>query len=130
MIKNIYYLKLMFILLNIVQQQKLMKKVILIETLFLNKKDERHQKKNLTVNLLELILVENFDADYEASEIQTYISQYKDDKIKEKDNKIKERDNKIKERDNKIKERDDKIKKLELQLANLNVKNNDDNDKK
>ena len=53
-----YYLELMFILLNIFEQQKLMKKVILTETLFLKKKDKRHQKKNLTVNLLELILVE------------------------------------------------------------------------
>ena len=35
----------------------LMKKVILTETLFLKKKDKRHQKKNLTVHLLELILV-------------------------------------------------------------------------
>ena len=58
MIKNTYYLELIFILLNILQQQKLMKKVILTETLFLKKKDRRHQKKNLTVNLLELILVE------------------------------------------------------------------------
>ena len=53
-----YYLELMFILLNIFEQQKLMKKVILTETLFLKKKDKRHQKKNLTVNLLELIQVD------------------------------------------------------------------------
>ena len=32
---------------------------------------------------------ENFDADYEASKIQTFISQFKDNKINEKDNKIK-----------------------------------------
>ena len=37
-----------------------MKKVILTETLFLKKKDRKHSKKNLTVNLLELILVEKF----------------------------------------------------------------------
>ena len=54
---NTYYLELIFILLNIFQQQKLMKKVILTEILFLKKKDKRHQKKNLTVHLLELILV-------------------------------------------------------------------------
>ena len=52
-----YYLKLIYILLNIFKQQKLMKKVILTETLFLKKKDKKRQKKNLTVNLLELILV-------------------------------------------------------------------------
>ena len=48
MIENTYYFELMFILLNIFQQKKLMKKAILTEL---------HQKKNLTVNLLELILV-------------------------------------------------------------------------
>ena len=83
---------------------------------------------------------ENFDADYEASKTQTFISQFKNNKIKEEDNKIKEIDNKnkkLKEIDNKIKEIDnknkelkDEIKKLKLQLANLSVKNNDDNDKK
>ena len=51
---NIYYLELMFILLNISLSQKLMKKVILTETLFLRRKDKKHQEKNLVVNLLEL----------------------------------------------------------------------------
>ena len=54
---NTYYLELMFISLNIFQQQKLMKKVIMTETLFLKKKDNRHQKKNFIVDLLELIQV-------------------------------------------------------------------------
>ena len=40
------------------------------------------------------------------------------------------KDNKIKEIDNKNKELKDEIKKLKLQLANLTVKNNYDNDKK
>ena len=40
------------------------------------------------------------------------------------------KDNKIKEIDNKNKELEDKIKKFELQLANVGVKNNDVNDKK
>ena len=54
---NIYHLELMLILLNISQPQKLMKKVILTETLFLKRKDKSHQKENLVVNLLELIQV-------------------------------------------------------------------------
>ena len=54
---NIYYLELIFILVSVFQQQKLMKKDILIEKLFLKKKDKKHQKKNLVVNLLELIQV-------------------------------------------------------------------------
>ena len=52
---------------------------------------------------------ENFDVDYEASRIQTFISQFKD---------------------NKNKELKDEIEKLKLQLANLGVKNNEVNDKK
>ena len=52
---------------------------------------------------------ENFEIDYEACRIQTFISQFKD---------------------NENKELKDEIKKLELQLANLGVKNNDVNDKK
>ena len=50
---------------------------------------------------------ENYDASYEASRIQTFISN----------------SNK-----NKIKELEDEIKKLKLQLANPSVKNNDNND--
>ena len=54
---NIYYLEMIFISVNILQQQKLMKKDILTEILFLKKKDKEHQKKDLVVNLLELIQV-------------------------------------------------------------------------
>ena len=54
---------------------------------------------------------ENYDVDYEASRIQTFISKFKD-----------------KEKENKIKELEDKMKKLKLQLTNHSVQNNDDND--
>ena len=54
---NLYYVKLMFFLLNICQLQKLMKKVILTKALYLRRKDKKHQKKILVVNLLELIRV-------------------------------------------------------------------------
>ena len=54
---NAYYLELMFILLNIFQPQKLMRKNMLKEILFLRRKDKNHQKKNSMVNLLELIQV-------------------------------------------------------------------------
>ena len=50
---------------------------------------------------------ENYDVSYEASRIQTFISNF----------------NK-----NKIKELEDEIKKFKLQLANPSVQNNDDND--
>ena len=54
---NIYYLELIFILVSVFQQQKLMKKDILTEILFLRKKGKKHYKKYLVVNLLELIQV-------------------------------------------------------------------------
>ena len=66
---------------------------------------------------------ENFDVNYEFGKIQMFISQFKDDKIKEKDDKIKEIDNENK----KLK---DEIKKLKVRFENLSLKNNDDNDKK
>ena len=52
---------------------------------------------------------EFFDVDYAASRIQTFISQFQD---------------------NKNKKLEDEIEKLKLQLANLGVRNNEVNDKK
>ena len=54
---NTYYLEMMSILLNIFQPQKLINKTTKAEDLFLRRKDKRHQKKNLVVNLLKLIQV-------------------------------------------------------------------------
>ena len=48
-----------------------------------------------------------YDKNYEVSKIQTFISKFKEKKIKEKENKIKELE--------------DKIKKLKLQLTNESV---------
>ena len=73
---------------------------------------------------------ENFDADYEASKIQAFISRFKDNEIKERDNKNKKLEDEIKEKDNKNKKLEDEIEKLKLQLAKLSVKNNDINVKK
>ena len=53
---NTHRLGLIFIFLHIIYLQ--MKKDMLKEILFLRRKDKKHQKKNLIVNLLELILVE------------------------------------------------------------------------
>ena len=94
MIKNTYYLELIFILLNIFQQQKLMKKVIQTEILFLKKK-ALEKKLNCTFIRIN-ISKENYDADYETSRIQTFISNFNKNKIKE----------------------------LEVQIKNLSVKNN------
>ena len=70
--------------------------------------------KSIFVFMLELIYIvrintskENYDADYEASRIQTFISKFKD-----------------KEKENEVKKLEDKINKLKLQLTNLSVENN------
>ena len=89
-----------------------MKKVILIETLNVQKKPPKKQEaleKKLNCTFLRInTSKENFDIDYEASRIQTFISQFKD----------------------KNKKLEDEIEKLKLQLANLSVKNNEVSDKK
>ena len=87
-----------------------MKKVIPIETLNLKKKRQEALEKKFKSTFIRInISKENYDVDYEASRIQTFISQFKD---------------------NKNKELEDEIEKLKLQLANLSVKNNEVNDKK
>ena len=90
----------------------------------MKKKRQKALEKKLNCTFIRInTSKENFDVDYEVGKIQMFISHFKDDKMKE-------RDDKIKEIDNKNKELKDKIKKIKLQLANLSVKNNDDNDKK
>ena len=75
--------------------------------------EEKRQKtleKKLNCTFIRInISKENFDIDYEAGRIETFISQFKD---------------------NKNKELQDEIEKLKLQLANLAVRNNEVNDKK
>ena len=82
---------------------------MLIETLNLKKKTRDIRKKLNCTFIRTNTSKENYDADYEVSRIQTFISQFKD---------------------NKNKELEDEIEKLKLQLANLSVKNNEVNDKK
>ena len=99
--------------------------------LIFEQKRQRALEKTLNCTFIRINTSrENFDADYEASEIQTFISQFKDDEVKERDNKNKELEDEIKEKDNKNKKLEDEIEKLKLQLAKLSVKNNDVNDKK
>ena len=85
------------------------------DLIFENKRQKALEKKLNCIFVRINTSRENLDVDYEASRIQVFISQFKD--------------NKIKERDNKIKELEDEIKKLKLQSTNLSVENNV-NDKK
>ena len=102
---NIYYLELMFILLNMSYPWK---KVILTEILFLRRKNKKHQRKNLVVNLLELIRVKK-------TLMQTMKpAEYKLVNLKMKKRKI-EKIRRIKQK--KIKKLEGEMKKLKRQLG-------------
>ena len=84
---NIYYLELVFILVNIFQQQKLMKKVILTETIHLRKKDKKHQKKKLGCKFIRINTSNaknGYDLDYEVGNVEAFIDEFKNKKIKKK----------------------------------------------
>ena len=78
--------------------------------------EEKRQKaleKKLNCTFIKInTSKENYDADYEASRIKTFISKFKD-----------------KEKENEVKKLEDEINKLKLQLTSLSVQNNDDYDK-
>ena len=108
---NKYYLELMFILINFYQQQKFMKKDILAEILFLRKKDKKHQKKELVVNVLESIQVMQKMALIYIMRLviqKHFLMSLKADNQKKKNQK---RKNQKKKLNKKIKELEDKTKK-------------------
>ena len=73
-----------------------MKKVILTGTLFLRRKDKKHQKKKLSCKFIRSnTSKEGYDADYEASRVQTFISKFKDRQLKKLNKKLKELEDKI-----------------------------------
>ena len=79
------------------------------DLIFEQKRQEALEKKLNCTFIRINTSKENFDVDYEVSRIQTFISQFKD---------------------NKNKKLEDEIEKLKLQITNLGVKNNEVNDKK
>ena len=69
------------------------------------KKDKKHWKKNLVVNLLELIQVmqkNGYDLDYKVGNIEAFIDEFKNKKIKELEVKIKELEDKNKNLNNQL----------------------------
>ena len=63
-----------------------MKKGILIEILFLMKKDKKHYKKNLAVSFsrIDTSNAKNgYDLDYEVGNIEAFIEEFKNKKTKE-----------------------------------------------
>ena len=127
---NTFHLEWIFILVNIFQQQKLMKKVILTETIHLRKKDKKHQKKKLGCKFIRINTSNaknGYDLDYEIGNIEAFIDEFKNKKIKELEDKIKENEMKEKVgkemREKVEKELKDKNKKLK-NLTNNHVTNN------
>ena len=98
---NVFYLQLMFILINFYWQQKLMKKDILTDILFLRKKDKKHQKKKLGCKFIRINTSNSkngYDLDYEVGSIEAFI-----DELKNKKNKRTRRQNKKKKKKNQAK---------------------------
>ena len=109
---NIFYLELMFILTDFYWQQKLMKKIILTEILFLRKKGKNHQKKKLGCEFIRINTsnAENvYDLDYEVNGIEAFIDEFQNKKVKE----VKDKNKELK---NKNKELEEKLEKLEKEL--------------
>ena len=116
---NIFYLELMFILINFYQQQKLMKKIIPTETLFLRKKGKKHQKKKFGCEFIRINTSNaeiGYDLDYEVNGIEAFIDVSQKEKIKEEKDENKELKDKTKELEEKLekelKEKEAEIKKL------------------
>ena len=110
MIKNTYCLELIFIYWILFSSRNWWKRSYWRRSYFWRKKTKDIRKKLNCTFIRINTSKENYDVDYEASKIQTFISNFKD-----------------KEKENEIKKLEDEINKLKLQLTNLNVKNNDDN---
>ena len=63
-----------------------MKKDILIETLFLKKKDKKHKKKKLGWKFVRINTSnakKGYDLDYEVGNVQAFIDEFKNKKIKQ-----------------------------------------------
>ena len=121
---NIYYLELVFILVNIFQQQKLMKKVILTETIHLRKKDKKHQKKKLGCKFIRINTSNaknGYDLDYEVGNVEAFIDELKKKKTRKKLENEKEKGKELKEtleKEAEIKELKDGNKKLKKKIKN------------
>ena len=82
---NIYYLELIFIFIIFYQQQKLMKKDILTEILFLKKKRQKALEKKLGCKFIRINTrnaKNGYDLDYEIGNIEVFIDEFRNKKIK------------------------------------------------
>ena len=82
--ENIYYLELIFILVNIFQQQKLMKKVIQTDLTF-EEKIQKALEKKLGCKFIRIntsIAKNGYDLDNEVGNVEAFIDEFKNKKIK------------------------------------------------
>ena len=89
---NIYYLKLMFILINFYQQQKLMEKEILTEIFFFEEKRQEALEKKLGYKFIRINTSKaknGHDLDYAVGNIEAFTNEFKNKKIKYLEDKIK-----------------------------------------
>ena len=77
---NIYYLELIFILVSVFQQQKLMKKDILIETLFLRKQALENKLGCTFIRINTSNAKNGYDLDYEVGNAEAFIHVFKNKK--------------------------------------------------
>ena len=113
---NIYYLELIFTSVNILQQQKLMKKDILTEILFLKKKKKRKSTRKKIGCKFIRINTSNAKNDYNLDckivNIETFIDELKNKKIKEEKEireKLEMRNKKLEMRTKKLEMRNKKL---------------------
>ena len=115
---NIYYLELIFILVNIFQQQKLMKKVILTDLTF-EEKIQKALEKKLGCKFIRINTSNTkngYDLDYQVSNVQAFIDQFKNNRIKKLEKLL------IKEKEMREKVEKEMSEKLEKELKKKNQK--------
>ena len=106
-----------------------MKKDILIETLFLKKKDKKHQKKKLGCKFIRINTSNakiGYDLDYEVDNKQAFINEFKNKKIRKLEKQLiqeKEKEIKVESRKQKVESRKYTVRIKELKDKNKKLKN-------
>ena len=120
---NIFYLELIFISVNFFSSRNWWKRTYWQRSYFWGKRQEALEKK-LGCKFIRINASNaknGYDLDYEVGNIEAFIDEFKNKKIKELEDKIKEKEEKS---NKKIKEVKAKLKELEGKNKNLRIKNN------
>ena len=117
---NIFFLELTFSLINFYQQQKLKKKDILREKLFLWKKRQKALEKKPGCKFIRINTTnakDGHDLDYEVGNVQAFIGEFKNKKIKKTRKKI---NRKIIERESRKRNEKESTKRNERKIRKRN----------